>query len=110
MRIVYKAEGGIASFPGLRQLFVINSHDLSAAEAAELARLLDAAHFFELPGDCRALHPGAVDYRQYAISIENADRRHTIRLADPVGNPQLRALLDLLQRYARPQAKPVTMA
>jgi hypothetical protein len=107
MRIVYTAEGGLASLPGLQQSTVIDSRDLLPAEAAELGRLLDAAHFFELPEDCRALHPGAADYRQYAISVENADRRHTVRLADPVENPQLGALLDLLRRYAKRPAKPV---
>jgi hypothetical protein len=109
MRIVYTAEGGLASFPGLQQPTLIDSRDLPPAEAAELGRLLDAAHFFELPEDCRALHPGAADYQQYAISVEHAHRRHTVRLADPVANPQLRALLDLLQRYAKRPAKPVSV-
>ena len=100
MRIVFTTEGGLAFFPGLSRPAVIDSHDLSAAEAAELERLLDSARFFELPEDSRALHCGAADYRQYTITVENEDRRHTVRLADPVEKPQLQALLDLLRRHA----------
>lgn len=100
MHIVFTTEGGLAFFPGLSRPAVIDSHDLSAAEAAELERLLDSARFFELPEDSRALHCGAADYRQYTITVENEDRRHTVRLADPVENPQIQALLDLLRRHA----------
>lgn len=101
MRIVFTTEGGLAFFPGLSQPIVIDSHDLAAAEAAELERLLDSARFFELPGHCRALHRGAADYRQYTITVENKNRRHTARLADPVENPQLQALLDFLRSHAQ---------
>jgi len=106
MRIVFTTEGGLAFFPGLSRPAVIDRHDLSAAEAAELERLLDSARFFELPEDCRALHRSAADYRQYTITVENKDRRHTVRLADPVENPQLQALLDLLRRHAQRPAVP----
>jgi|KBSSwiStaDraftv2_1062776.scaffolds.fasta_scaffold946064_2 hypothetical protein len=106
MRIVFTTEGGLAFFPGLSRPIVIDSHDLSAAEAAELERLLDSARFFELPEDSRALHRGAADYRQYTVRVENRYRRHTVRLADPVENPQLQALLDFLRRHAQRPAVP----
>jgi len=106
MRIVFTTEGGLAFFPGLSRPALIDSHDLSAAEAAELARLLDSARFFELPEHSRALHRGAADYRQYTITVENGARRHTVRLVDPVENPQLQALLDLLRRHAQRPAVP----
>jgi hypothetical protein len=106
MRIVFTTEGGLAFFPGLSRPAVINSHDLAAAEAAELERLLDSARFFELPEGSRALHRGAADYRQYTMSVENKNRRHTVRLADPVENPQLEALLEFLRRHAQRPAVP----
>ena len=105
MRIVFMTEGGLAFFPGLSRPVVIDSHDLAAAEAAELARLLDSARFFELPEASGALHHGAADYRQYTILIEDEFRRHTIRLADPVESPRLQALLDFLEHHAQ---QPVT--
>jgi hypothetical protein len=101
MRIVFTTEGGLAFFPSLSMPAVIDSHDLSGAEAAELERLLDSARFFELPEHCRARHRGAADYRQYTITVENKNRRHTVRLTDPVENPQLQALLDFLSRHAQ---------
>jgi hypothetical protein len=105
MRIVFMTEGGLAFFPGLSRPALIDSHDLSAAEAAELARLLDSARFFELPEDSGALHRGAADYRQYTITVENKNRRHTVHLADPIEHPQLQALVDFLRRHAQ---RPVT--
>ena len=101
MRIVFTTEGGLAFFPSLSMPAVIDSHDLSVAEAAELERLLDSARFFDLPQDSRALHRGAADYRQYTITVEQGRRRHTVRLMDPVENPQLQVLLDLLRRHAQ---------
>jgi hypothetical protein len=101
MHIVLTTEGGLAFVPGLSRPIVIDSHDLSATEAAELERLLDSARFFELPVDSRALHYGAADYCQYTISVGNENRRHTVRLADPVENPQLQALLEFLQHHAQ---------
>jgi hypothetical protein len=101
MRITFTTEGGLAYFPGLCRPVVIDSHDLSAAELVELEQLIDSAHFFTLPENSRALRRGAADYRQYTIAVEHGGRRHTIHLTDPVENPQLQALLDLLQHHAQ---------
>ena len=57
MHIVFTTEGGFAFFPGLSRPDVIDSHDLSAAEADELERLLDRARFFELPEDSQHIAP-----------------------------------------------------
>lgn len=104
MRIVFTIEGGIAYFPGLSRPAVIDSHDLSTVEAAELERLLNSAHFFELPANSRALRHGAADYRQYTISVEDEERHHTVRLADPVESPDLQALLDFLRSATKQPA------
>jgi hypothetical protein len=109
MHVVYKTEGGIACFPSFRRVAVIDSRNLSAASAAELQRLVDEAHFFDLPNDSRSLHPGAADYQQYAITVEDAGRHHTVRLADPVENPQLQALIEFLQQYDELVAAPVNV-
>jgi len=101
MHIVFTTEGGLSVFPGLSRPATIDSDDLSAADSAELKRLLDSARFFELPEDSRALHRGAADYRQYTITVENEDHRHSIRLAEPVKNPHLQVLLDFLRRYTQ---------
>jgi len=101
MRVQFKAEGGVAFFPGLSKPKTIDSDDLSPAEAAKLKRLVTAARFYDLPAD-PPQRAGAADYRQYTITIEDG-RRHTVRLADPVEDPDLQALLDFLSEKARPK-------
>jgi hypothetical protein len=100
MRIEYQTEGGIAFFPGLSKPAVIDSNDLTDAESARLKGLVEAARFFELPS-AKAARRGAADYRQYTISIEDGQRHHTIHLADPIEDADLRALVDFLSAKAR---------
>jgi hypothetical protein len=101
MRIEFTTEGGIAHFPGLSRPVVIDSEALSEEETRELQRLLEAARFFERPAIAAAPPPGAADYRQYTISVEDGGRRHTVKLADPVQEPALQELLRFLQTKAR---------
>jgi hypothetical protein len=48
---------------------------------------------------------GAVDYRQYTITVEADDRRHTVRLVDPVEEPALQRLVRFLQEQAKAQRR-----
>ena len=106
MRVEFTTEGGIAFFPGLSRPAVIDSADLAPADAAELKRLVDDAAFFERPAPARTMPKGAADYQQYTISVDDQGRRHAIRLADPVEDPRLQALLDFLRRHS---ARPATL-
>jgi hypothetical protein len=101
MRVEFTTEGGIAHFPGLSRPVVIDSATLPAEEDAELKRLVEAARFFEQPTAVGAPPPGAADYRQYTITVEDNGRRHTVQLADPVEDPPLQQLLHFLQAKAR---------
>jgi hypothetical protein len=101
MRVIFQTEGGIAYFPGLSRPVVIDSEALTEEEASELKRLLEAARFFERPTIASAPRPGAADYRQYTITVEDDGRRHTIRLVDPVDDPTLQQVLRFLQTKAR---------
>ena len=101
MRVQFKTEGGIAYFPGLSKPVTIDSADLPEAEAARLRQLLDSTRFFDLPSESRALRRGAADYRQYTIAVEDGQRRHTVRLADPVEDPALQELVNFLQGKMR---------
>jgi hypothetical protein len=80
---------------------VVDSAALTPEESAELQGLVNRAHFFELPSSVGAPPRGAADYRQYTISIEDGERPHTVRLYDPVENPQLQQLIRFLQAKAR---------
>ena len=104
MRIEFKTEGGLAYFPGLSKPRLIDGSDLSEAELAQLRKLVEAARFFQLPADSRALAKGAADYQHYTITIEDGRQRRTVRLADPIGDPALQALVDYLRKQTRPPA------
>ena len=102
MQIEFKMDGGMAYLPGLSKPASINSDDLPASEAAELERLVDAAHFFDLPAARRSL-PKAADYRQYTISITESKRQHTVRLSDPIQDANVQALVNCLKRLVQEQ-------
>jgi hypothetical protein len=101
MRVQFAMEGGIAYFPGLSQPVVIDSATLAPEEADELQQLVNATRFFTLPTRIGAPPPGAADYRQYTVSIEDGERAHTIRLHDPIADPELQKLIRFLQIKAR---------
>lgn len=97
MRVELQIEGGMAYFPGLNKPVVVDSGDLSKAQAAKLQQLIDSAHFFELPAASRSLPKGAADMRRYTIKVEDGRRRRTVRLNEPVENARLQELIDFLQ-------------
>jgi len=101
MRIEFTTQGGIAHFPGLARPVVIDTDTLTEAEASELARLLEAARFFERPAGAVPPRRGAADCRQYTITAEGADRLHTVNVFEPVEDPALQPLLRFLQTKAR---------
>jgi len=103
MHIQFTTEGGIAHFPGLSKPVAIDSEQLSPEEAAELKRLVEAVHFFDLPAQVGVPAPGAADYRQYTITVEEGGRKHTVRLTDPVKDPDLHNLLSFLRAQAKAQ-------
>ncbi len=97
MRIQLQMEGGIAYFPGLSKPITLDSDELPKQASDELKRLVNAAHFFDLPTVIGPPRRGAADYRQYTITIEDDGKQHTVRLTDPIADPNLQALLNYLR-------------
>lgn len=97
MRIQFKMEGGIAYFPGLSKPITIDSDQLPKQESNELKRLVNATHFFALPAVMGSPSPGAADYRQYTITIQDEGKQHTVHLTDLIEDPNLQALLAYLR-------------
>ena len=97
MRVELQTDGGMAYFPGLSKPVVVDSSDLPNEQAAQLQQLINTTHFFELPAASRSLPKGAADMRRYTITIEDGRRRRTVRLADPIADPDLQALIEFLQ-------------
>lgn len=101
MRIELKTEGGFAVFPGLSKPISIDTGTLPQHEAAEIEQIVTSARFFDRAPQVGAPPSGAADYRQYTITIDDGRRHHAVRLTDPVEDPQLAALLTLVQAKAR---------
>lgn len=99
MRIQLKISGGMAYFPGLSQPITIDSDALPQQEAKELKRLVDEAHFFSLPPVINVPAPGAADYRQYTITVDDGKRHHVVQATDPITDLHLQALLRYLQAH-----------
>lgn len=100
MRIFYQREGGVAYFPGLSRPLEIDTGALPAAQAARLEELVAAAAVFAR-ASAPPPRPGAADVVTYTLRVEEGRRRTTLRLQDPVGAPELRALLDYLEELRR---------
>lgn len=100
MRIQLTIDGGITYFPGLSQPLALESDELPGAEVAELERLAGAARVFEQPAVTDPA-PGSADHRTYTITVEDAGREHTFRVSDPIGNPDVAALIRAVQAAAR---------
>jgi hypothetical protein len=103
MRVTFQTEGGIAHFPGLSQPVTIETDQLPEHEAAKLRELMGAARLLDRPAQMGKAARGAADYRQYTITVEAQGRRYTVRLTDPVEDPELQRLLRFLQEKAKAQ-------
>ena len=101
MRVIFQTEGGIAHFPGLSRPVTIETEELPEEEAAELRELVGAARLLDRPAHIGTAARGAADHRQYAITIEAANRTYTVRLTDPVEDPDVQRLLRFLQDKAK---------
>jgi hypothetical protein len=78
---------------------VIDSATLPPEEARAWADLVDRAGFFSQPAQGPSA-PGA-DRRQFEVTVEDADRRHTVHLLEGAVPPGLKPLLQRLQQAAR---------
>jgi hypothetical protein len=105
MRVIFQSEGGIAHFPGLSRPVTMESDQLPAQDGAELRQLVEAARFFDRPAQVGQPAPGAADYRQYTITVDAGERRHTVRLVEPVGDPDLQRLVRFLQDKTKAMRK-----
>ena len=101
MRVIFQTEGGIAHFPGLSRPVTIETEQMPEPAAAELRELMGAARLLDRPAHIGKPAAGAADYRQYTITVEAQHRRYTIRLSDPVEDPDLQRLLRFLQDQAK---------
>lgn len=97
MRVHFERSGG---FGGLQLTVTIESDTLSADEQQQLGRLIEEADFFNLPAELSD-SSGAVDQFVYRVTVESADRSHTVQTSEAAAPATLQPLLDWLTRAAR---------
>jgi hypothetical protein len=96
MRVRFQIGGGIGYFPGLAAPRTIDVDGLDERTRQALTNLVEEADFFNLPAHTPP-HPGSADHQTYQITIEDAGRRHTVYVSDPVSPPPLQRLIELLR-------------
>jgi hypothetical protein len=104
MRVQFQTEGGIAYFPGLATPQTIDVEALDDQARRELVELIDKAKFFDLPRELPAA-PGAADFQTNVVTIEDGERRHTVRVSDASGHPELQTLIARLRSLAASQRR-----
>ena len=95
MRIRLQTSGGIAYVPGLAAPRVIDVDRLDDPTRDNLTQLLRDVHFFSLPSETKTI-PTAADHQTYRMTVEDGARQHTISVSDPIDNPILQRLVDVL--------------
>ena len=105
MQLSLSVDGGFAPMPGLRQPMTVDVDKLPAKQASEARRLLDASNFFAQPAQLPGPTTGAADYREYTITADRGDGRHTVKVPEIGAPPELLDLIDWLQQQ---RAKPAT--
>lgn len=103
MKITLEVSGGFAPTPSLSAPHSIDTSLIDAALAREILSIVQEAHFFDLPGRVSSAPRGAADYFVYAITIKDGDKVHSVVLTDPVSDPALVRLIDILK--ASPQSR-----
>lgn len=104
MTIEFRTSGGVAYFPGLSAPVTFDTADLPSDRRAKLERLVEEAHFFDQPADSPP-PPRAADYQTHTITIKDGDRAHTVRVADPIKDPAMAALVAELQKLRTEKAQ-----
>jgi len=92
MKVSVVRGGGLA---GLVQTTTADSETLAPDDADRLRRTVDEAGFFDLPGDAPPSGRGP-DRFHYAVTVEDDNRTHTVRRAEPDLPQELSALIDLV--------------
>ncbi len=97
MHIHYERTGG---FGGMRLAAAIDTTKLADEQARALQDAIASAHFFDLPARLPAALQAA-DVYHYQVTIESADKRHTVDADESAASPALQALFQQLTQIAR---------
>ncbi|MEO8936969.1 MAG: protealysin inhibitor emfourin [Burkholderiaceae bacterium] len=103
MQIQFSIDGGFAVFPGLARPVTIDVDSLPAAEAATLRAAVAKADFFGRAEP--AVAGGGADTQTYVVAIDDGGRTRTLRIPESDHDPDLAALVGLLDERRRSALK-----
>jgi hypothetical protein len=101
VRIEISQSGGIGYFPGLQKPTLIDAERLDAGQRDALRKLVDAAHFFDLPDTVGVPAKGAADYQHHVLTIDDGGHRHTVKILVPCEDAAVRDLVQAVQAHAK---------
>jgi hypothetical protein len=104
MQVTFQTDGGLAAFPGLAGPVTIDTDELAAAARDEICALVRSTGFFGLSQP--AAPTTGADRRTYVITVAEAGRTRTLRLAEPVADPGLARLVRALRDLSRARRGP----
>jgi hypothetical protein len=99
----FESDGGFAAIPGLNRPLTVDADELNPTDRERLRSLLDRAGF----GTGTAARPaptggsGGADQRSYTITVTEDGQTRTVKLRDPVTDPELAALVSQLTSWQR---------
>jgi hypothetical protein len=100
VKVQFQMEGGLAYFPGLAKPVTIDTGELPADQAQALEGQINAADFFNKSSTTDRKAGMGADMQQYTIKVTDGARQNTLKLQDPVEDPQLQTLLNNLRKTA----------
>ena len=100
MKVCLKRTGGLA---GILRQWEFDERRLASNKASELKRLLETANFFSLPREVGSPKE-ARDMFCFELTVEDADRKHTVSCAEPAMPKPLRDCLDWILKTTRREA------
>ena len=97
MQIMFRIGGDSLTGAQKDQQLTIDSDQLNQEDASELKGLVAASHIFDLPPIVIS-HPSdsAAVPVSYTVTVEISGHSHTIWIAEPVENSDLKRLLEYL--------------
>lgn len=96
MQISLERSGG---FTGIPLTVTLDTETLAPDRATQLRHLVEAADFFHLPSTLST--SAQPDRFEYAVTVREGDRSHTITVSEAAIPAPLRPLLDWLMATAR---------
>lgn len=97
MKLEFERSGG---FAGLTLKAAVDTDDLPAEQAKQVAGLVEDADFFNLPKVIKTKGPGA-DRFQYNLTIQDQGKPHSVQVGDGAIPSTLKPLLNWLTDEAR---------